>query len=652
MNFSKFKNFSFFIQIFLFIFYNLCFSEEIILNAENVIYDRQKNRVFAEDNVSVKFKDISLNASFLEYDLESNILYITTQTILSYQGSKLFLDSLVYDMNLDTITALGFYVYYKPWYSLSKVAYINRQNFLLKNAKVSHCEFKNPHYYFSSKKVLIIPKEKIKLYSPTLVIRKFPLLWMPYYEISLKPSKTYFIVEPGYDSYNGGVIKGKYGIGISKDSEFRLLIDYYFLGKVGLGGEFRYSSLKNIGVIYGYLVKDNSQASQWNFRINNTHKLFSFWSFKSNFEMLNDEKISYFYEKENWFLIKREINSSLSLSRDTQINSFRISYIRKDNYSQEKQRFENSFFKIPIQFMLYPFKVRNFVISEKINFSPEFIGATTYYKILTENNFNISFPKRVGFFSLTPSLEINSYYTSFPQNEVFYNLYSFNFPIKYNIFDGSLDLSYNYTIRSKENSFDIIFSSNVYKNFLSFRLDLFRRWYYFRTFSSYDFLGVDKCWLKNFSPLISDLGFNFKLLNTNFHTEYDVHKENIKSMNLSVSVIPNDNLLSISYGKNFDKDIEFISTQFIFNLLNKWQFKFKTIGNIKKDNFEIINSDFEIYRDLHCWETRIYLNTRKSLSTVTEMPYVFEVGGYIGLKFKPYRKPSTDLDKQFFPWRG
>jgi len=660
LNFSK-KYSLIFIKSAIFIFLlssfaKTIFCEQIVLNAESLVYDKQKNKVFAKENVTIKYKDLFLKTEYLEYDLEKNIIYITTDTTLSYYNNQLFLKSLVYNISNDTLESLGFYVYYSPWYSYSEKAKIKKEEFLLDNAKITHCGLSRPHYYFSCKKVIIYPNKKIKLSSPKLVLNKTPILWLPYYEISLKPSKDYFIVEPGYDSANGAVVKIKYGRSLTENSDIKFLFDPFSTEKLGLGTEYRYKSDLSTLVLYAYYVTQK-EKTQWNLRFNNMFKLPHLWSIRSNLEFISDKQLYYFYEKENWFLVKRELNSSLSFSKDTQKNSFRFSYIRKDIYDDEKEKFVNSSVQTPAEFIIYPTKIKRFSLTESIKIVPEFVEGTTYYKISSENNLSLSLPLRFFYISLTPSFGIKTnYFKEVEREDLFYNIYNFNFPLRYNILNfGSLDIGYNYSIKSFDNKFDFSFSSNVLQNNISSRLDLYHRIGYFRCSTAYNFLKENLYWWKGFSPVNSDVGLSYKSLNFNLHTEYNIAEEMMQNINVSLGWFFKRNIFSLSYGKNFyQPDINFFSTQIDVLVPDNFQLRFRTSNNITKEKFELMNANLEFYKDLHCWEAKIFCNVRKSLSNIISADYVFEVGGYIGLKFKSYvgkGLKTEEVDKQYFPWR-
>jgi hypothetical protein len=162
-------------------------------------------------------------------------------------------------------------------------------------------------------------------------------------------------------------------------------------------------------------------------------------------------------------------------------------------------------------------------------------------------------------------------------------------------------------------------------------------------------------WWKGFSPVNSDVGLSYKSLNFNLHTEYNIAEEMMQNINVSLGWFFKRNIFSLSYGKNFyQPDINFFSTQIDVLVPDNFQLRFRTSNNITKEKFELMNANLEFYKDLHCWEAKIFCNVRKSLSNIISADYVFEVGGYIGLKFKSYvgkGLKTEEVDKQYFPWR-
>lgn len=643
---------------FLFLFLKFSYSEDnMILTAENIIYDNANKKVIAEQNVEVKYKDIHLITQHLIYDIENNIIYIDTNTIFTYQGDEVYLKKLSYDLDKEIIKIYDFYVYYSPYYSYSKECVFQEKKFYLTQAKVTHCSLKYPHYYLSSKKVVIYPDDKILIYNPKLIIRNIPIFWLPYYEVSLKPKKDYLTIEPSYESDRGVATRIKYGRRILKDLELIFNCNNYSTESIGLSTELRYSTDFYNGIFYTHYISEfKNKNNRWNIRINNLHKLPYRFSFRNNLEFVSDESLYYYYNKENWFLLKREINSSASLSWDSQKMSSRISYLRRDAYSDEDKKFKNSNIQIPFEFTIYPFDITKLKISDNFKVINTLIEATTFYKLTSENNFSITFPIKFYFLSFTPSINIVSNYLYHSLSGIFYNIYGFLIPLRINISKiGVVDFSYSYKIRSKDNNFEIFYTTSAFSNSLQVRLDLFYKRSFFRCYSIYDFLKNRSVWYHNFSPVVSNVGVSYKFFDFSLHTEYNLQNNVLQNFQFSLGAILVNNKFSIGYGKNYyQPDTHYFSTHLDIYIPNNLQFKLKALTNINKGRYEFPNARFEFYKDLHCWEAMVFCDVRKSLSLENKAEYVYEVGGNIGLKFKPYVGTGgkvSEIDKRYFPWR-
>lgn len=640
-----------------FLFPAFLFSENnISLKAQEVIYSKDENIIIAHKNVEVRYKDITLKTDKLVYDLNRNVIYIDTDTYLNYYGDEIFLKKLTYDVENEKIKIIDFYGYYQPYYSFSKECVLEKDVYQLSEAKVTHCNLKKPHYYFTSKKVKIYPQDKLILYSPSLVVRGIPVLWLPYYRVSLKPTKAQILIEPGYESDKGIIAKIKYKRKISEQQEVRLTVDTYSNVSVAAGAEYRYASKFNNGIFYTYYVDEyKTKKNRWSLMINNTHKLPLNLSLKSNLEFINDKQIYYYYNKENWFLVKKDLNSSVSLGWETQKMSARVSYLRKDTYSDDKQRFINSQVKYPFEFIVYPFNISKLKLSENLTITPTLIEGTTYYKLEAQNNFSINLPLRLYLFTFTPSINLSTIYTE-TYLSLYYNTYGFNFPFRFNIGRvGVFDIAYSYRVRSKDNSFEVLRSTQAYANEVKTSINLFQKRNYLRLSTSYNFLKQPTTyWYENLSDIKADVGFSIKLVDLGVYTETDVISKTLKNLQLSLGVNILTNRFYLSYGRNFNQsDRHSFAIQTDLYSADNYQLKLRTTNLISNKKHELLNARLEFYKDLHCWEAMFYCDVRRSIES-PKQEYIYELGGNIGLKFKPYvgkgQKPS-EIDKRYFPWR-
>ncbi|MFQ3675842.1 MAG: hypothetical protein SNJ64_04800, partial [Endomicrobiia bacterium] len=388
---------------------------------------------------------------------------------------------------------------------------------------------------------------------------------------------------------------------------------------------------------------------RWNFLFNDTHQLNSLWYMQTSFEFLSDNEIYYYYYKENWFLLKDELSSSISFVRSSDRTNFRTSYLRKDEYLPLLGKFVNKYYQIPINFIYYPVSVGKLSISERFNIIPTFTEGSNNYEISATNSVTTSYSFKFLIFTFTPSISFNTYIVKPDINTDFYyyNVYGFSIPSRKRIKNfGILDVSYNYGIKSLQNSFlvgDI--NSSVVRNSVMHRLDIFHRRRYLRTYFEYNFLVQTSDWRQKISPIITDAGTDFGKVDLNFHTRYNIEKNVVENSQLSLGYkFSLRNRLGITYGNNINyPQTHVIHTSLDLAIKNLWQLRVQTVGNYEKE-YDILNATYEVYRSLHCWETRIAYSVRKNVQ---------EIWAYIGFRFNNLSEERLDhLDRQYMPWRN
>jgi lipopolysaccharide assembly outer membrane protein LptD (OstA) len=623
--------------------------ESFVLTAENVVYEQEKQKIFAKKDVMLKYKNIIIKTQEAIYDTEKDLVYTTTLTTVYRDKDIINLDGMVYDIKTGSITSKSFDGFFDPYYCYSKDCVITNTQYLLSDTKITHCDLKEPHYYFAGKKVVVYPKDKIEIYSPKMLLWKIPILWLPYYEISLKRRRDCMIIEPGHDSYNGIFAKIKYIYQLTDNTDIRILLDLYQYQGVGTGLEYRYSLPNYSGIFYAYYIKQQRDNKiRWNFLFNDTHKLNSLWYMQTSFEFLSDNEIYYYYYKENWFLLKDELNSSISFVRNSNKTNFRTSYLRKDEYLPLFEKFVNKNYQTPINFIYYPISIGKLSISESFNIVPTFREGTDNYEISTTNNISTAYSFKFLIFAFTPSISFNTYIVKPNVNTDFYyyNVYGFSLPFRYRIKNlGILDVSYNYGIKSLQNSFlveDSIYS--VVNNNLSQRLDIFHKRKYLRSYFEYNFLVQTTDWRKKVSPIITDVGTDFGKTDLNLHTKFNLEKNVLENFQLSLGYkFSLRNRLGITYGNDINfPQIHVIHTSLDLAIKNLWQFRIQTVGNYEKE-YDILNAKYELYRSLHCWETKIAYTFRKNVQ---------EIWAYVGFKFNDSFYKLDKLDNQYLPWRN
>ncbi|MCK4257821.1 MAG: LPS-assembly protein LptD [Halanaerobiales bacterium] len=129
---------------------------------------------------------------------------------------------------------------------------------------ITTCDLDEPHYHFKAKKIIVYPGDKIKAYHLTFweFNGKIPLLYWPYYTMSLKEKDQKFTPKIGYNSTKGWYIKTTYNYFWDNGQYGELYGDYF--QKAGPAGGFKHYYVdeeKNTGSVYLYLQKQDEQET-------------------------------------------------------------------------------------------------------------------------------------------------------------------------------------------------------------------------------------------------------------------------------------------------------------------------------------------------------------------------------------------------------
>ncbi|MFN3966543.1 MAG: hypothetical protein ACK4JE_02445, partial [Endomicrobiia bacterium] len=227
----------------------------------------------------------------------------------------------------------------------------------------------------------------------------------------------------------------------------------------------------------------------------------------------------------------------------------------------------------------------------------------------------------------------------------------------------NIEIIHNFKNRTKPNSAQIDTSADDYgieTNKLGMNFSVFPKINkFFRISTGYD--------LRNYrTTKIEDNLLRFEPVTTEIKMPliqgidwYIKHQQNVKpsymaSINNEIEITVDKNT-GFSFGifhnhSPFDQIESLqIKNSFKFWLTEKWNFKISFLTDIKrlnnKINYDIIDNDIYIYRDLHCWEANFNYRKRGEIQ---------EVYFNIGLKISKKAKDTlydTHLESEFYPWR-
>jgi lipopolysaccharide assembly outer membrane protein LptD (OstA) len=212
---------------------------------DSIRVDLKSQLVYLFGQSEVYYEDIELKAEEIEIDMDSNIVTARGkqdstgkyfgEPIFTEKGSVVNSHEMKYNFDtkkgliIDAITHEGEnYIHGEKIYKTpDDILYI-------KNGKYTTCNLKHPHYYFSAKKLKIIPEDKIITGPANLVIEGVPTpIGIPFGFFPNSNKQKSGVIIPTFGEsgqYGFFLLGGGYYLGVSDNFSTQLTGDYYTKG--------------------------------------------------------------------------------------------------------------------------------------------------------------------------------------------------------------------------------------------------------------------------------------------------------------------------------------------------------------------------------------------------------------------------------------
>jgi len=206
----------------------------LTLESDFLLYSPDYNIILAEENINLKYKDITFVASQLQIDLGKGRITAQGNVQLKGEDETLKGDALYYDLgeNKGSIFIIG--------ENIQEIPFAEEKGGFLKLDKgegridEAISEFDIPSatksfLYITAKKMKIYPKVEIRAWKVTLWNRRTPFLTLPYLPWKTGNTKlpnTFSLKQLSFNSAKGLLIEGEYNYVLSKALSGRILSSY------------------------------------------------------------------------------------------------------------------------------------------------------------------------------------------------------------------------------------------------------------------------------------------------------------------------------------------------------------------------------------------------------------------------------------------
>lgn len=314
--------------------------DEIVVSASEELSGDGK-KITIKGDVEIKGSDFTAVGNVAEVDLENNIVYFSGGVTVT-EGSKEFHgEELVYNYKTKSGTIKGVTgnieneKFKDNIYLYGQSMSFREKYLILEGGKITTCNLDHPHYHIAAKVIEIHEDDKLILRSLYYKEGNLPLLYFPYWQISLKEKKNYWkFPQIGTSAKEGFFLKFTYVYTLNDFNKGEVNIDY--LARLGIGQGIQHSFSKNKNSINAryYLIYSPYENS---FKLVDTSGSFNIDS--NNFKLSGTGAYKEDYTE---FSPKHFKNSTLNYTfNGTKYSgNLKLSYTDEDSPSVDKEEFK------------------------------------------------------------------------------------------------------------------------------------------------------------------------------------------------------------------------------------------------------------------------------------------------------------------------
>jgi hypothetical protein len=229
--------------------------KDLIINADNVSYDREHDQVEAAGSVEVIYKDVTIYGNYLIYNTKLDKVWADRGFILSYGDVSIEGTTLTYEIKEKKGKATDIGFEYQGIKLAGKIIELSEDEFKLKDASFTTCDIEGSHYRVTASEITFYPKYGwLVAYWGYFWLGPLPVVPMPTYIFDmLAADKNRKNVPPfpevGSNDEDGAFINERLAWHFKRELSGTYSITY--ASKKGFGG----------GIEADYILSDNSRGT-------------------------------------------------------------------------------------------------------------------------------------------------------------------------------------------------------------------------------------------------------------------------------------------------------------------------------------------------------------------------------------------------------
>ncbi len=236
--------------------------------SDTVEYDRNSNKVIAKNNVVLRDGATQITCDYAEVATDSKKVFAKGHVVIFYNGKAVSRGSEIhYDFENQSGSFPEGRVVTIPWIINGKeMNQIQEGVHVVKDGKITTCDYEHPHYELRATKVTIKENDKLIAKNVVIYVLDKPVFWWPIFIFPLgKNDNLPFSISFGYNSRHGYYAEASAGFGVTEHISGKAHLDFRSLRGAGGGLDLNYDftdqegspkQLAGAGVIKTYITQD------------------------------------------------------------------------------------------------------------------------------------------------------------------------------------------------------------------------------------------------------------------------------------------------------------------------------------------------------------------------------------------------------------
>lgn len=233
------------------------------IDAKNLRVEREKQMAYAEGDVVLRYRDLTLRADKARYNMATDEVWVEGNVRLNRANQEWVVPSAYYNLrtrDFKTETARG--VFDNVTLRGENIRMTGTNRYSLSRATMTTCDYEQPHYRLEATRADVWPGEQVRLYNVTLRFGNVPVFWFPVLAWSLKDRESPVGVAVGHGSREGFFILTEYRISLNPNVQATVHLDGRTKRGPAVGLDFDYSYSNVVGSVKGYYSRDTSSPDE------------------------------------------------------------------------------------------------------------------------------------------------------------------------------------------------------------------------------------------------------------------------------------------------------------------------------------------------------------------------------------------------------